>query len=77
MKFLANGRSFFTLPALSVAKKVHIALKSKKPKILIPNSSYPFQVLNPRMFGTHSKKVMETQIVTDFTLEILKESIAV
>jgi short-subunit dehydrogenase len=32
MKFLANGRSFFTLPALSVAKKVHIALKSKKPK---------------------------------------------
>jgi len=32
MKFLANGRGFFTLPALSVAKKVHIALKSKKPK---------------------------------------------
>ena len=32
MKFLENGRGFFTLPALSVAKKVHIALKSKKPK---------------------------------------------
>ena len=29
------------------------------------------------MFGTHSAKVIATQIITDFTLDILKESIAV
>ena len=32
MKYLVSGKDFFTLPALSVAKKVHIALISKKPK---------------------------------------------
>ena len=32
MKYLDEGSNFFTLPAISVAKKVHIALKSKKPK---------------------------------------------
>ena len=32
MKYLKDGRNYFTLPALSVAKKVHSALKSKKPK---------------------------------------------
>ena len=32
MKYLENERDFFTLPALSVAKKVYIALISKKPK---------------------------------------------
>ena len=32
MKYLNDERNFFTLPALSVAKKVHTALKSKKPK---------------------------------------------
>ena len=32
MKYLKDGRNYFTLPALSVAKKVHSALKSKNPK---------------------------------------------
>ena len=32
MKYLEEGKNIFTLPAISVAKKVHIALKSKKPK---------------------------------------------
>ena len=32
MKYLENGSDFFTLPALSVAKKVLIILKSKNPK---------------------------------------------
>ena len=32
MKYLENGEDFFTLPASSVAEKVHIALKSKNPK---------------------------------------------
>ena len=32
MKYLDEGSNFFTLPAISVAKKVHIALKSKNPK---------------------------------------------
>jgi len=32
MQYLEDGKGFFTLPGLSVAKKVHIALKSKKPK---------------------------------------------
>ncbi len=32
MQYLEEGKNFFTLPALSVAKKVYIALKSKKPK---------------------------------------------
>ena len=32
MKYLENGEDFFTLPASSVAEKVHIALKTKNPK---------------------------------------------
>ena len=32
MKYLEHGSDIFTLPALSVAKKVHIALKSNNPK---------------------------------------------
>lgn len=32
MEYLEDGRNIFTLPALSVAKKVYSALKSKKPK---------------------------------------------
>ena len=32
IQYLKNGKDFFTLPASSVAEKVHIALKSKKPK---------------------------------------------
>ena len=32
MKYLEDGKNFFTLPASSVAKKVHTALKSKNPK---------------------------------------------
>lgn len=32
IKYLKDGRNYFTLPALSVAKKVHSALRSKKPK---------------------------------------------
>ena len=32
MKYLVSGEDFFTLPALSVAKKVYIALISKNPK---------------------------------------------
>ena len=51
--------------------------KSKNPKILIPNNWYSLQVLNPRIFGTHSTNVMVTHKITDFTLDILNESIAV
>ena len=32
IQYLKNGKDFFTLPASSVAEKVHIALKSKNPK---------------------------------------------
>ena len=32
MKYLKNGKDLFTLPASSVAEKVYIILKSKKPK---------------------------------------------
>ena len=32
MEYLEHGNDFFTLPALSVAKKVYKALKSKNPK---------------------------------------------
>ena len=43
----------------------------------MPNNWNSLHVLKPSMFGTHRAKVIATQIITDFTLDILKESIAV
>ena len=45
--------------------------------MLIPKICVSLHVLNPRIFGTHRVNVSRTHKVTDLTLDILNESIAV
>ena len=65
MEYLVSGRGLFTLPALSVAKKVYTALKSKKPKtqyfVTLPTYALSYLRLLPNPIFENFLSLLDSQ----------------